>query len=208
MGHVGRALMSIPAAAMALAIAAACGGNTPSPATAGETEAAQDEQRAQDEAPAGDEAQFALALISAAYAGEEELAEVATERAQSDRVRAHAEDLLEDYERLDPEVDAVAEQVNVDLEEPQGVAAAVNSELESAYTELRTVLEQAGDDEFDQAYLRSLIATHQATISELERIEDQIDESEVRQLVERHLPLLRRQLERARDVANREGFPV
>jgi predicted outer membrane protein len=205
MGYGYPAARSLAAATMTIALAAAaCGGpNTPAPVAAQEGEPQQEVQ-----APASDEARFALALLSAAYQGEEELAGIATDRAQSPRVRAHAEDLQEDYERLEPQVDQVADQVDVDLEEAEGIAAAVANELGGAYQELGAVLEQIPEEDFDHTYLRSLMATHQATISELERIEDQIQEPEVRQLVQTHLPLIRRQLERTRDVAQREGLQV
>jgi predicted outer membrane protein len=204
MGYGYPAARSLAAATMTIALAAAgCGGpNSPAPVAAEEAEP----QEAQ--APASDEARFALALLSAAYQGEDELAEIATDRAQSPRVRAHAEDLQEDYERLEPQVDQVAQQVDVDLEQPEGIAAAVANELGGAYQELGAVLGQIPEEDFDHTYLRSLVATHQATISELERIEEQIQEPEVRQLVQTHLPLIRRQLERARDVAEREGLQV
>ncbi len=205
MGHGCRAITTITAAAIAIALGAAgCGGN-PQP----HSPVALEEGDPPDaNEPAGDEARFALALLHAAYEGEEELAELARERAQSPRLRAHAEDLLEDYERLDPQVTELAEQFAVDLDDPEGVAAQVMSELGEAYDELGSVLEAADAEEFDQAYLNSLVATHQATLFELERIEPGIAESEVRELVQNHIPLIRRHLERARDVAEREGIQV
>ena len=192
------------AATIALGVAGCGNSNAPAPANPASGEA--QERAAEHEA--SDEAKFAIALLHAAYDGEEELAQLATDRAQSERVRAHAEDLLIDYDRLEPQIEQVAEQVGVDLEEPDGIARQVSTELDSVYSDQHSILQGLDQQEFDRAYLSSLVATHQATIAELERIEPAIEEPEVRELVQSQIPLIERQLERARDVAEREGIQV
>lgn len=191
---------------LAAALAATGCANRNAPAPGNPSGSGGDSEHA--EQRTSDEARFALALVDAAYDGEERLAELATERAESPRVRAHAEDLLEDYERLGPQLAEVAEEVDVDLEEPVGISAHVARELDSVYRDQHEILEAAADDEFDRAYLSSLAATYRATIAELERIEPRIDESEVRDVVQDQLPIIRRHLERTEDVAEREGIDL
>lgn len=193
-------------AASLVALGAACGGQSGAGASA--PAAAPTGSSAGAANPASDEARFALALLDAAYAGEQELAELAEERAESERLAAHARDLIDDYERLRPEVAETAEQVDVDLDDREGVIAQVERELGRVYGEQAAMLGGLEGQDFDRAYLDSLVGTHEATLAEIRRIERRIDEDEPRDLVSDHIPAIERHLERARDVADREGIEL
>ncbi len=206
--------------ALALAaglVAAGCGQQNP-PETAGTGNPSDEEQaterqeaaeRHEEQAQiATDESRFSVALLSAAYQGERDLAELASERAESDRVRAHADDLLDDYDRLLPEVEDAADELDIDLDEQEGLVAQVHSELQRVYDQQLGMLEELEGEEFDQAYLESLVATHEATLAELQRVQPRIDEEAAQGLVEDQIPAVERHLERARDVADREDIDL
>lgn len=121
---------------------------------------------------------------------EQEMAEVAQERAAREEVKNYAKHLEQDHEKANQKLKSIAEEKNVELpDEP--------SKTHKQQTERLSELEGPA---FDQAYLKAQVQAHQKAIKTFEQQAQSAQDPQVRQYAEQTLPTLREHLKQAQQL--------
>lgn len=104
-----------------------------------------------------------LLAARTASVGEVEQGQLAIERAQSASVLMFAEMMVEEHSLAIESADTLAQDEGLDLTESQ-----LSSTLELQSTGILSVLQEAGDDEFDVVYMETQVALHQQLLALLD----------------------------------------
>jgi len=125
---------------------------------------------------------------------EMDLAALAVEKTQDDRVRAFAHQLQKDHQRTNNDLTALAVAKNVELPD----------ELSAQAAAARRKLEQLSGAAFDQAFADQMVRDHQTAIRDFMQ-ESRSSESEMKSFADRTLPTLRDHLQRAQTLKSVVG---
>jgi putative membrane protein len=124
-----------------------------------------------------------------------ELAKMAREKSASDRVRAFADQLVQDHSNLDQTVVAMA-QKNGDG------AVAVRSARGTAREEQK--LKRAGGANFDKLFLQRASSDHSRLISKLQQYREDASDDELEALIDKTIPILEQHRELAQILMKKE----
>ena len=112
---------------------------------------------------------------------ETDLAELAVKKATDPSVKAFAETLVTDHKALNQEFKHLAAAQHVALSE----------EITPAQTTTLQNLERATGAEFDKAFLTSVVVSHQSHLSSYEQASKDINDAELKALVDKTIPVLK-----------------
>jgi putative membrane protein len=121
---------------------------------------------------------------------EVELSRIAVQQASSGAVRHLAESLVEQHERNNRELMTIAAHENI----------SPPRELDAEHAELRAQLSVIHGEEFDHAYLRTVLADQAKLALLLRSAQGTVSTPELRQYIATTLPLVQDQLNMARSV--------
>jgi putative membrane protein len=151
--------------------------------------------------PPADEPQAALSAAEqtfvqeVAHANEMEvdLAQLAQDKSQSEKVKEYARQLEKDHSASLDEVRGVARSANLDLEEDDAARASMTNKLEGA-----------SGVPFDQQFIRQMIDNHRKNIAAFEKHQTTAT-GELKTYIDRTLPVLKAHLERAEALQKQIG---
>lgn len=119
-----------------------------------------------------------------------ELSRIAVQQASSGAVRRLAESLVKEHERNNRELMTIAAHENI----------SPPRELDAEHAELRAQLAVMHGEEFDHAYLRTVLADQARLAQLLRSAQGTVSTPELRQYIATTLPLVQDQLDMARSV--------
>jgi putative membrane protein len=127
---------------------------------------------------------------------ETEIAHVAVDRAQSAAIRQHAQELLDAHKRADDQLlDAMSGR---EIELP--VPASVVDEFGDLVEDVKTQLEAVPQDEFADAYLETIIVSHEAAIEALTELRTETEDPVLLEQIDTRLQILQDSLDEAREL--------
>ena len=193
----------------ALLTAAACGkrDNDNATDTAGVPAAATGDTGAMGGAMGGDTAAATAAagpmsdanivsLITMSNSEEIGDSKVAQTKATNANVKAFANDMVKDHQSLQGQVDKLGTKANITPQEPT-TASAEKQRAEQEMTELQNTAKGA---DFDKQYIDDQISDHQKTLDNLQRLQNEAQNAELKSLIEKAIPKVQQHLQRAKDI--------
>lgn len=121
---------------------------------------------------------------------EQEMAEVAQERAAREDVKEYAKHIEQDHEKANEKLKSIAERKNVELPD----------EPNKPHKQQKEQLSKLEGAAFDRAYLKAQVQAHQKTIKTFEQQARTAQDPEVKQYAQQALPTLREHLEQAQQL--------
>ena len=122
-----------------------------------------------------------------------ELGRLAQQKGQSEDVRQYGQQLSSDHSASNQEVQQVAQEAGIQL-------SAAPKELSKDREEMQKKLDQlqqAQNDDFDREFLDAMVDSHKRTIDKLSRLQQDVQDPTVRQLIDRSLPKLQQHQDQA-----------
>jgi putative membrane protein len=169
---------------------AACGGSHASAAAA--------EQQAG--SPSSPEHQ-ALSKLYLTNQTEIQMAQLAQQKGQSDEVRQYGQQLSSDHSSANQEVQQLAQEHGIQL-------SAATQELSKDREEMQKkfdALQQAQGDDFDREFLDTMVDSHKRTIDKLSKLQRDVQDPTVRQLIDKSLPKLQQHQDQAEQLKRQIG---
>jgi len=122
-----------------------------------------------------------------------EAGRIATEKGQSDAVRAFGEKMVEDHSQTTSQLKQIVTAENIDVELP--------TELDSSHQDMIDELNEAEPDEFDEEYASQQVDAHQAAVDVFEDYADDGDNGALKDFAGKTLPTLQQHLEEAKQLS-------
>lgn len=125
---------------------------------------------------------------------------LAVQRGRAEDVRDYGERLVRDHQMNDQKVKNLAEEEGIRLVKPE---PQTKKEKERAKQQKQTMqkLQQLEGEQFDRVYLKFMVQGHEHAIKTLSKaLEEKLKDPDVRELVEKSIPILEQHLELARQL--------
>lgn len=126
---------------------------------------------------------------------EVELAEVAQERAARKEVKELAKKIEDHHKKANDQLKSIAEKKDVDLPD----------EPAKQHQQTKERLEKLEGQQFDQAYLKTMVQEHQKDIKKFEQQAKSAKDPDVQRFASQTLPTLREHLKQAQALQGRSG---
>jgi putative membrane protein len=137
-----------------------------------------------------------LTKVAAGQKAEIALGQMATERAESEKVKQFAHRMIEDHQKASKEVKQLASQEGAEL--PADMPAMQKKKAQQ--------LSQLSGKEFDRAYINYMLQDHTKDVTEFEHSAKEIKDPHVQQWASATLPVLREHLKIAKNIADDLGI--
>lgn len=154
------------------------------------------------EQPLNQNSVMTLAKIQEVNQLEVEAGQIAQQRG-SQAVQGYGRMLVEDHRRSHEEIAAMLQQQGVTI---QGAADAFPDVLQMRQ-EMQQVAQLSGED-FDRAFLTAMAADHQMLVQELQGVVSSLEPQDVRDLVQKVIPVLQKHESQARQILEEQGYQV
>jgi putative membrane protein len=138
-----------------------------------------------------------LGLIHAVNQIEVQIALLAMNQADTDRVRQFASRLAADHGELDRDLLMLANDLDIEVAGSQEVLVHLQQIQVGLQSEIETLV-QAEGPAFDRAFLDIVVTSHESAIAELRSAREQVTERQARALVDRSLRVFQAHLTEAR----------
>jgi putative membrane protein len=146
--------------------------------------------------------QQALTKMYISNQAEIQMGQLAQERAQSDQVREYGQMLSSQHEKANQDVQSLAQQKDVQL------SAAPGKDAEKEQKDLQGKLEklqQAQAQDFDKQFLDTMVDSHGKTIDNLSKLEQDVTDPKIKQLIQQQLPVLQQHHDQAEQLKAQIG---
>jgi putative membrane protein len=147
-----------------------------------------------------------LGLIHAVNQIEVQIALLAMNQADSDRVRQFASRLAAEHGELDRDLLSLANDLDIEIAGSQEVLVHLQQIQVGLQAEIETLV-QAEGQEFDRAFLDIVVSSHETAIADLRQAREQVTERRARQLVDRSLRAFQTHLTEARKLQQQMPSP-
>ena len=137
-----------------------------------------------------------VSLISMSNSEEIGDSKVAQTKATNANVKAFANDMVKDHQTLQGQVDKLGTKANITAQEP-ATASAEKQRMEQEMTQLQNTAKGA---DFDRTYIEDQISDHQKTLDNLQRLQTDAQNAELKSLIEKTIPKVQQHLQRAKDI--------
>jgi putative membrane protein len=124
------------------------------------------------------------------------LGKMATERAESEKVKQFGSRMVEDHQKAKQEVTQLASQAGVEL--PASIPA--------MHKEKAQQLSQLSGKEFDRAYIKDMLRDHMKDVVEFEHSAMELKDPKVKQWASATLPVLKEHLQMVKSLASDLGI--
>ncbi|MGA7614081.1 MAG: DUF4142 domain-containing protein [Thermoanaerobaculia bacterium] len=136
-------------------------------------------------------------MMKAGEAGKAEviLSNLAIERASNPDVKDFARRMIDDHTRNNAELEKLASDKGVSLPK----------DLHRKHQEVRDKLQNADGRNFDRQYMDAMLEDHRKVVDEFRTEKENVEDSDLKNFVEKTLPILESHLRNARDITDRIG---
>lgn len=137
-------------------------------------------------------------LVKAAGGQKAEIAlgEMATQRAESDKVKQFGQRMIEDHQKAGKEISQLAFKEGIELP----------ADMPDMHKKSAERFSQLSGKEFDRAYIAYMLQDHMKDVTEFERGVNNIKDQQVKQWASSALPVLKEHLKLAKTIAGDLGI--
>jgi putative membrane protein len=177
---------------------AAAATSTDSGMVAGATMGAGDSAGGAMAGAAGDPA--IMGTINTSNAAEITTSELALERATNAQVKSYARDMIAEHRTMQKEADQLAQKVQTPAQ-PAGKADQMQGMVTASVDSMKAL----SGAQFDQKYMAFQVQSHQMTLDNLRRFENQAQNAELKAMITKAIPAVQGHLERAQKIQTSLG---
>ncbi len=133
---------------------------------------------------------------------EMKVGQLAMEKGQSEKVRRYGKQLYADHQFADQKIQALAQKKGITLTEPKPMTDEDRKNAENEKMMMQK-LQQAQGEQFDQTLAQAMDEGHHKVIQSLNQAVGQLQDSDVRALVQKMIPILEQHRTLAQDLEGR-----
>ena len=141
-----------------------------------------------------------MGTINTSNAAEITTSELAKERATSAEVKRFANDMITEHRKMQKDADMLAQKANVTAQ-PAGKADQMQGMMAASVDSMKALK----GAEFDQKYMAFQVQSHQTTLDNLRRFENQAQNAELKAMITKAIPAVQGHLDRAQKIQSGLG---
>ena len=141
-----------------------------------------------------------MGTINTSNAAEITTSELAQERASNAEVKRFANDMITGHRSMQKQADQLAQKANVTAQ-PAGTADQMQGMVAAAVDSMKALK----GAQFDQKYMAFQVQSHQMTLDNLRRFENQAQNADLKAMITKAIPAVQGHLERAQKIQTSLG---
>jgi putative membrane protein len=142
-----------------------------------------------------------MSLVGMSNATEIQTSDIAQTKATNAQVKAFARDMIREHQAMQKQADQLATRLNV-TPQPPAQAQQKQQMLDQMVQQLNSTAKGA---EFDRAYMDGQVQAHQQTLTELQGLQNSVQNAELRTLIQQAIPKVEQHLQRAQTLQSNVG---